>query len=32
MAERPAVQRLQFDDFPGRTLSVLLFKDVTNSK
>ena len=24
--------RLEFEDFPGRSLTVLLFKDVTNSK
>ncbi|EFN53878.1 hypothetical protein CHLNCDRAFT_25174 [Chlorella variabilis] len=27
-----SIQRLEFEDFPGRTLTVLLFKDVTNSK
>jgi hypothetical protein len=26
------MQRLEFEDFPGRSLTVLLFKDVTNSK
>jgi hypothetical protein len=30
MAE--CMQRLEFEDFPGRSLTVMLFKDVTNSK
>jgi hypothetical protein len=26
------MQRLEFEDFPGRSLTVFLFKEVTNSK